>query len=293
MTRKARGGALAAVIVLACVWLTGTGTGTGQTGGGPVVLMAIDAEDGAVGEHGDPAIYANLLENMLGNVANGGSNILVIGGGKMNLILTDQVTAFWNAVDAALTTATITYVNGPANIASASFAGYAMLAVVSSFNQSPDGGLTDDEEAALTARADEIGDFVNAGGGVFGLTQVGFPQPYLYLGGVGAIGVQAVTDFEEIDPTPAGLEIGVTDALDVCCWHEDFTSWPEFLQILATDAETGEAAALGGSRVCVGCDVITTTTTSTTPSRPTTTTGTGAPPSPRASAIPARANFVG
>ncbi len=63
--------------------------------GGPVVLMGIDAEDGGPGAHGPSATYAAVINSIYSDVTNGGTNILVIGCGKL---ATDHATTFWNAV---------------------------------------------------------------------------------------------------------------------------------------------------------------------------------------------------
>src|SRR3954447_1363455 len=51
--------------------------------GGPVVILGIDAEDSSGNGHGPTATYVALTNSILGNVLNGGSGILVIGGGKL------------------------------------------------------------------------------------------------------------------------------------------------------------------------------------------------------------------
>lgn len=80
--------------------------------GGPVVLMGIDAEDGGPGGHGPIANYVSVVNDVLGDATNGGSGILVIGGGKHP---GDGPTTFWNAISISAGVA-VTYVNGAANI---------------------------------------------------------------------------------------------------------------------------------------------------------------------------------
>jgi outer membrane protein assembly factor BamB len=63
--------------------------------------------------------------------------VIAIGGGKGG----DDVTAFWDAI-AAGTGVSVTYVNGAANISAQSFANFALIAVVSSEDETPSGGLT-------------------------------------------------------------------------------------------------------------------------------------------------------
>jgi hypothetical protein len=219
----------------------------GTAWAGPIVLMGIDAEDGGVGGHGPITNYVNVVNSILSQVTNSGSNILVIGGGKSP---SDHVTQFWNAIDASIASHNVTYVNGVSNIAAQSFAGFAMLAVVSSDHQTPIGGKTDQESNALNARAADVAAFVNAGGGLLGFTDVGHPNPFGYLGNVGAFSFNYF-DYNDITPTAAGTAVGVTNALDVCCWHNTFTAFPGFLNVLATEGRTGEVAALGGATVTV------------------------------------------
>lgn len=105
--------------------------------GGPVVLMGIDAEDEGVNGHGPITSYEQVVNSILSSVTNGGSGILVIGCGKS---ATDDVTKFWNQI-ATDTGNTVTCVNEASNIASQSFAGFAMIGVVSNSPETPSGGL--------------------------------------------------------------------------------------------------------------------------------------------------------
>lgn len=190
------------------------------------------------------------MTSILNEVSNGGTGILVIGGGKDE---EDDVTSFWDQIESDLPV-TVTYVNGAGNIASQSFAGFAMIAVVSS-EEETDGGLTETENDALTARGPDIAAFINNGGGLLGFSQTGFVSPYAYLGGIGGFTVETGLSYENIVPTADGLAIGITDALDVCCWHDTYTTFPSFLKVLATvgpdEDNAGDVAALGGARVVV------------------------------------------
>jgi hypothetical protein len=220
--------------------------------GGPIVLMGIDAEDGGVSGHGPIQNYIDVTNSILANVTNSGSGILVIGGNKNPV---DQVTTFWNAIGSG-TGETVTYVNG-VNIATQSFAGFAMLAVVSSESETPSGGLTQTENNLLSTRQNDIANFINNGGGLFGLSQTGFTNPYAYLSIVGSFTVNIGQSYSDITPTGAGTTIGITDALDVCCWHDEYVTFPSFLSVLATNAATNEAAAIGGQSVIIptGCPI--------------------------------------
>jgi len=208
---------------------------------GPVILMGIDAEDGGPGGHGTITVYDNVLGSLLSNVTNAGSGVLVIGGGKA---AGDNVTSFWNALTPAMT-----YVNSAAGIAGASFAGYAAIAVVSDFINTSGGGLTNAENAALTLRQADIANFVNSGGGLIGFSSVGLATPYGYLAGLGSFSFGSAFQ-SDITATAAGTAVGITNALDVCCWHDSYTTYPSWLNVLATYPNSGNSvAALGGANV--------------------------------------------
>jgi|GEM_PF-6778518 len=213
---------------------------------GPVALMGIDAEDFG---HGSPSIYAGVVGNVYSNATNGGNGILVIGGGKNPA---DRVTIFWDAVGVDLSVS-ITYVNGPANIAAASFAGYRVIAVVSDIFNTPSGGLTNDENNELSAKAAAVAAFVNGGGGLFGFSSFGLTNPYGYLASVGTFTAGSVFE-NDIEPTPEGLALGITSTnLDVCCWHDSYLTFPAYLDVLAYYPQvTGQpAAAIGGQQVII------------------------------------------
>lgn len=225
--------------------------------GGPVVLMGIDAEDGGPGGHGPISVYVSVVNDILSKATNGGSGILVIGGNKAPF---DGPTTFWNAI-AANTGVPVTYVNGAANISSQSFSGFKMIAVVSDVNNTGN-GLTQAENDALATRAADIAAFVNNGGGLLGFSSVFFggAGPYAYLGSFAPV-VVTFADYDNITPTADGTAVGISNALDICCWHNIFTSYPSFLKVLATNANnyaggpTGVAAALGGAQVVITNEV--------------------------------------
>ncbi len=216
--------------------------------GGPLILMGIDAEDGGLGSHGPIANYVSVVNSILGKVANRGQGILVIGGGKN---AGDDVTAFWNAI-ANGTGKPVTYVNGAANISARSFAGFAMIAVVSSVAETSSGGLTQAENDALATRRTDVATFVNTGGGLLGFSQSGLTTLYPYIEGFGVFTFNTELSYTDITPTPAGQAIGITDALDVIAWHDEYLTFPTFLGILATNAASGNPAAIGGSSVVIG-----------------------------------------
>lgn len=299
--------AVAAVaIALGWSWSVWGDSGGGlarAASGGPVVLMGIDAEDGGVGGHGPIQVYEDVVQSILNSVTNGGSGILVIGGGKDT---DDDVTAFWDQIATDLSL-TVTYVNGDTNIAAQSFAGFAMLAVVSSEEETSDGGLTGTENDALTGRGAHIAAFINGGGGLLGFSQSGFDAPYAYIGGLGTFSVETELGYEDIVPTTDGTAIGITDDLDVCCWHDTYTSFPSFLKVLATvgpnEDNAGDVAAIGGAQVVVSSGQPTirprTATPTTAPTEvptetpiPPTATSTAVPPTPTATFAGAAAGVI-
>lgn len=222
------------------------------TSGGPVVLMGIDAEDGNVdfGFHGGMTIYQNLVTDILSQVTNGNSGILAIGAKSGQ-----DTGKFWDAIGTG-TSQTVTFASGVTAIEDADFSGYAMVGVSSSVGESP-GGLTDAENDALIGRAVDLAALVNGGGGLLGFSQDELARPWAYLGGLGAFTTNHPAQYDDVTATAAGNAVGLTDTnLDVCCWHDTFTAWPSFLDVLATNNETGnsgfgEAAALGGATVVI------------------------------------------
>jgi len=224
-----------ALFALACTWLAACErpdplgvapafqTSAAPARGGPIILMGIDAEDGSP-SHGSPSILAN--------VTNGGNGILGIGCGKLP---TDDVTRFWTAV-AADVMQPLVCVNGATAISAAPFGTFAMIAVVSDQPNTPSGGLTQAELNALNARDADVANFVNTGGGLFGLSNCLLTNPYGYLGGVGGFrcGALGVNQQQDIEPTAAGQALGITSTnLDVCCWHDTYDAFPAFLEVLA------------------------------------------------------------
>ncbi|MFN6962633.1 MAG: thrombospondin type 3 repeat-containing protein [Pyrinomonadaceae bacterium] len=211
--------------------------------------MGIDAEDGGPGVHGPISTYIAVVNSVYSNATNGGSGVLVIGGGKS---ASDDVTQFWTAIDTGSPAFTVTFVNGPSNITSQSLTGIRMIAVVSDVGNTPSGGLTQLENDALGGRQADIAAFVNNGGGLLGFSSE-FTNSYAYLGGIGSFVTQDVPDYDNITPTAEGLAIGITDSLDVCCWHQEYVTFPSFLSVLARNATTttNMPSAIGGQRVFI------------------------------------------
>lgn len=225
--------------------------------GGPIVVMGIDAEDGGPGDHGPVSVYSDVLDSVIANTTNGGSGILVIGGGKSP---TDDVTAWWNAVT-AVSGITPTYVNGAANIATQTFAGFRVIGVVSGDGETGGGGLTAAESDALATRQADVATFVNGGGGLLVFAQDfndATTSNYAFLGGIGAFTFTTELSYNAILPTPDGSAIGITNDLDICCWHDVYLTYPPFLAPLAIADDSGDTdslgkvAALGGRNVFIG-----------------------------------------
>ena len=236
-------------------------------GQGPVALLGIDPEDcGLDGAHGPIENYEALVSDVLLNVANGGSGILVFGPNGA------CITAWWNQIVLDLSDpnnalsdpnnipVSVTFVNGATNITNQSFAGFALLVVSSdtvNMNQSAGagtGGLTNAENDALGARSADVASFVNGGGGLLGFTS-NLNNPYAYLADLGTftfnhnVTAPTGTGYQDITPTPEGALIGITDDLDLCCWHAEFLTFPSFLEVLATNAGNTNASAIGGLEV--------------------------------------------
>jgi hypothetical protein len=243
--------ALAAGSLIGVVLVAAPTTASADSGG-PVALMGIDAEDGGPDGHGPVATYATIVDNLFANVTNGSATVLVLGGGKL---ADDDVTSFYDAVFAATNPVhAVTYAHD-ADVATVSFAGYGLIIVASSEDETSDGGLTDEESEALKLRAPAFAAHVNAGGGLISFSQGGQTSPYGFMGDVGNF-VRDDIDFGDsanIDVTAAGTAAGLSDALDVCCWHDEYLEFPSFLSVLATYATEGtpEVAAIGGAKVLI------------------------------------------
>jgi hypothetical protein len=242
--RQVAAGVLAGSLTLVAL-VSGASPTQATTTGGPLVLMGIDAEDGGVNGHGPIANYIQITDSVLNSTSNGGNGILVMGANN------STVRSFWNAIGTG-TGETVTFVNG-SDIGSHGFAGYQMLAVVSDwFNTF--GGMTDFENQQIATRRADVATFINGGGGLLGfMSQFSSASggPYPYLADVGSFSFNFPAQFFDITPTPAGTAIGVTDAFDICCWHQEYSSFPPFLQVLATNPSTGRAVAVGGVDVVI------------------------------------------
>ena len=244
-----------AAMLLALALLPGGAAADDPDGvGGPVILMGLDSEwDPSDDTHGTRAEHAAMAQSLLDAVRNDGEGILVLGGDG-----TGNVGEYWNNVGEDIGE-DVTFVKGAAEIEEADFQGHAIIGVAST-NSIVFGGLTPEENDALIGRSSDIANFVNEGGGLLGKTQQGFADPFGYMGPFGTFEV-APDDFSSIVVTPAGLDLGLTqEGMDGwCCWHEVFTEFPDFLEVLVTHDEggtyQGEAAALGGLDVVIPTEI--------------------------------------
>lgn len=208
-----------------------------------IVFMGIDGEDGGPNGHGPIGSYCTLVQNQLNNVHGTKASVpngklLVLGSKGFG-----SPPALWTAV-AGCINAPVEQIGTASGIANADFSDVIMIAVVGS-EYDTSGGLTQEEQDALLARAGDITNFVNAGGSLMGFNQQGLTNEYQYVGGVGSLTVAHPAQYSDISPTPAGQALGVTDALDVCCWHDTFTTVPSGFEVLAFNGATNDAAAIG------------------------------------------------
>lgn len=237
----------AALMVMAlCMLAAWTAAPPAQAAaGGPLVLMGIDAEDGGPGAHGPIANYTQVVNSILNASSNGANGIAVFGRNGSN------VHNFWNAISSA-TGEPVTFV-AASDISTVNLAGFQMLAVASDYRNTS-GGLRPAENQALGARRADVAAFVNNGGGLLGFSS-GFSSveggPYPYLADLGSFTFNTNLNYSNVTPTSDGVAIGITNAFDVCCWHDEYVTFPSFLKVLATNASTGRAAAIGGVNVVI------------------------------------------
>jgi hypothetical protein len=221
----------------AAVIATTAGMLSASAAGGPVILAGHDADD-----DGFEAVYALLFDEVLADVDNGQSGILALGadvGSAAGLWI--ETVAGQMAIPQA-----VTFVNDT-DIATVDFFSYAILHVPSNILDTP-GGVDPAEITTLSARADDVADFVNTGGGLVSLTQGDFPGSWCFLDFIGEVttvevGVNGLCGgdtepYDDITATPAGELLGLTDEnLDGCCWAAAFASYPGDLDVLATATE--------------------------------------------------------
>lgn len=223
------------------------------------MLAGHDADD-----HGFSAVYATLFDSLQATVTNGGSGILAIGADP------GSEAGNWIASVASQMAVpqTVTFVNGAA-ISTQPLSGFAIIHVPSSTHDTPGGIDGASELPLLNARTVEIVEFIAAGGGLFGLTQgVDVLDPYAYLSpfaDLQTIGLPSSGDcdggagsalYDNVSTTPLGMTLGITDTnLDGCCWHNVFSSYPDFLNVLAAANEPmcTVPQAIHGLPAVIGC----------------------------------------
>ena len=178
------------VAVALCAW-------TQAASAGPVILAGHDADEHTCCSGAGFDAYVDLFDSLLAG-ATGGSGILAIGADI------DTTAGDWIEAEAAAGTGspTVTFVNG-GDISTVDFSLYEVLHIPSDYADTF-GGITADENALLTARADDIADFVNAGGGLFGLTQGGLVDAYGYITGAGGLGAITTLDVDPSGTLPSG-----------------------------------------------------------------------------------------
>ena len=250
------------VVAVLCGW-------TSIASAGPVILAGHDTDS-----HGFTTVYDDLFKSLFDNVTNGGSGILAIGADPATTasgwITTVAGLIDLDPVTIGVQSPSVTFVNDAA-ISGVDFSLYAILHIPSD-SANTFGGITGAENALLTARAADVAAFVNGGGGLFGLTQAALPDDYGYItgaGGLGAITTLFVSPsgflpsgglYDNVDATVAGGLVGLTDTnVDGCCWHNVFTSFPSFFDVLATANEpatadaafNGQASVIGGASVTI------------------------------------------
>jgi hypothetical protein len=208
--------------------------------------MGIDAEDCGPNGHGPIGNYAQLVDSILTNTKNTGSNGIAVVGANGSCVFN-----FWNAIQ-SLTGEPVTFVPGGA-ISTWDFTPFQMIAVASDQFNTP-GGTSGANNLALQGRRADIAAFVNGGGGLLGFTSdfsASQGGPYPYLADLGSFTFNVGRSYSNITPTTEGAGVGITDAFDVCCWHDEYTSFPSFLRVLAHNPVTGNAAAIGGLNVVI------------------------------------------
>lgn len=234
------GWSLGVLVIAACL-----AARPAQAAEGPIVLMGVDAADRwTTGQHGPVGEYETVVTNLLVRVSNGGSGMLVVGGGKSPA---DMVTTFWSQISADIGVP-VTFVNGAAGIAAQPFAGFALIAVVCDYLNNPSGGLTQAENDALAARAADIAAFWNGGGGVFGLSSDFFfgAGPYGWFSGIGALTANIGQGYVDNTATPDGNTVGLDDTtLDVEFWHDTYLAYPPFMSVLMTRTDNGQPSVIG------------------------------------------------
>ncbi|MBK9015000.1 MAG: hypothetical protein IPM82_13515 [Saprospiraceae bacterium] len=230
---------------------------------GPVIISGLDTEFGFrswptgpatsgptpwTNSHGDLQMWANVIQTgILNNVtANPTGPVLVIGGSTST---TDAMHSFWNQVVGTGLLRSVVYSNSSTgDILTIPFTGYSMIAICNTADGT--GKLTASELLDISARQADIASFVNSGGGLFasscniapfyGYINIGIP-PLVSVPGGGS------------NSTPTalgGLGIGGMGIPPISGpYHNTFTQWPSFLNVLSTLPPDGTPGT--GPRPCI------------------------------------------
>lgn len=217
------------------------------------MLVGLPAEDGGPGGHGPLSVYVSIVESILDAVTNDGDlGILVVGGDWEH---PNTVNRFWDAI-ASETDTELNDAIRPGDLSELDVYDWEMVAIVTADDNlvqtgpedvPPGEGITDAKNDELIAAADRLAAFVNDGGGLFVSSQSGLTNPWGFMERFGEFSTITGLEYDSISPTPAGEGFGITTDLNVCCWHDAFSDWPEPLDVLAwrSGCEGLQAAALG------------------------------------------------
>ena len=201
-----------------------------------------------------------MVQSLLDSVTNDGEGILVLGGSEDDAT---YVQPYWEVDIGGGLGVDITFAKTATDIEAAEFDGYAAIGVASSEFQVAGEGLTNDANEALVDRRDDIAEFVNSGGGLLGKTQEGLDNAWEYVDPFGEFENNENANYSLVEVTQAGLDLGLTQEgmSGWCCYHETFTEFPDFFDVLIINDDSGdpgyrEAAAIGGVEVVIPRDCI-------------------------------------
>jgi len=241
---------------------TGPANATTVGTSGPVVIDGGDRDDhgsfsGGVNLNGWQYIQQMLNFAYTGSVNAAGSGVLAIGASGKAL------TAITSA-DTALGLPAVTTVTGAA-ISTVNFALYKVIYVPSDAGNTG-GGISNADEALLTARKTDIQNYVNiTGGGLIALTESASKSPYSWLALPGTFTIDtAINGTDKLTQTPllaaAGFTITDTQLSNGTPWHNSFTGPAGFngLQVWVIDSKTNAAVTLGLPAHSIGIGVTTT-----------------------------------
>ena len=249
-----------------------TEVGDEDEAGGPVIVMGLDSElTPGSDSHGPPEEHADMVASLLDDVTNGEEGILVLGGSPGTGVGSNQdIIDYWeeDVGNDSQVDQPVDFVHEISDMEEVDFGEYAMLGIVSGDGQISN-GLVDAQNDVLIDRSDDIADFVNDGGGLLVKTQDGLSEPLGFLdpfgefdGMFGIDGAGYGDGDGYIEFTDVGADLGLDDANwdSWCCWHDVFTEYPDFLEVIAWNrdplsAGEDEVAALGGDQVIVAREV--------------------------------------